>query len=163
VSNLPRPADRITKLVALAQSSNPHEAEVAKTKAFELIRDLDLSLLTTLAGQRDALREDLRTENMRLIDSDERANKRTTGDLVSRAGSLFGHYERIDALMAIVALLRDEMPREPDTEVGWFRAKYKDHERWNEKEKARVARRAKWKAEREARKREEETIGESSG
>ncbi len=95
------PADKIAKVVALATSPDYYEAQSAYAKALDMVGNLDLDLLVTLAGQRDALLRDLRIEYTRLISEKERANKRTTGDLVGRALSLLQHYERIDALLKI--------------------------------------------------------------
>lgn len=103
-----RPADRIRKLVTLAVSGDTPETHNAASKAREQIEKLDTELLDTLAGQREALMEALRYESRRLRSSKARATKAETGELVSRALTLFDHYERIDALIPAVLLLRVE-------------------------------------------------------
>ncbi len=131
------PADKIAKVVALATSPDYYEAQSAYAKALDMVGNLDLDLLVTLAGQRDALLRDLRIEYRRLISEKERANKRTTGDLVGRALSLLQHYERIDALLAVVALLQGKRPPEPSddfltTMFGGSRYE-QDHAKWRER------------------------------
>lgn len=111
MSTQPRPADRIRKLVTLAASGETNETAVARAKAREAIAAIDTELLDTLAGQRKRLLEELRTESHRLFRSDERATKTDTGELVSSALVLFQHYERVDALIAAVMLLRIETGR----------------------------------------------------
>lgn len=106
MAGLDRPADKIRKLVTLAVSGDTPETRNAAAMARRQIVSLNTELLDTLAGQRARLLEDLREENRRLIY--ERATKGDTGELVSRAMMLLGHYERVDALLATVLLLRVE-------------------------------------------------------
>lgn len=101
-----REAGRVAKLVALSESPNEHEAARAREKALEALRGIDLEYLETLAEQRAALLRDLAAENRRLSNPMERPGKRTTGELLLRADLLLHHYERADALISAIRLLR---------------------------------------------------------
>lgn len=103
-----RPADRIRKMVAMAASEETAETRSAKEMARKQIAGLDTELLDTLAGQRERLLEELRHEAKRLNSSRGRATKTETGALVSSALVLLQHYERVDALISAVLLLRIE-------------------------------------------------------
>lgn len=130
-----RPADTIRSLVTFAASADTPEARNARDMARTKIAALDTELLDTLASQRKGLAEDLHQEVRRLWRSDERASKQETGELVERAMLLLDHYERIDALIPAVMLLRIEAgkrltdeerqqldgPRESPLDQ-WFRA-----------------------------------------
>lgn len=103
--------ERVTKLVALAGSPNEHEAARARDKALHTIAAIDLELLETLAGQRDTLLSDMHAELHRLMyggarHGAARANAGTVR-LVERAQLLLGHYRKLDALPAIVTLIRN--------------------------------------------------------
>lgn len=102
-----RPVDRIRALVAHAAAEGA-EAEIARKKAREALAALDSERLDTLAGQRQQLIEALQEESRRLFSSNERATKQETGELVSSALVLLRHYERIDALIPAVLLMRIE-------------------------------------------------------
>ena len=101
-------ADQIRKLVALAASVDTPEARSARAMARRKISELDTELLDTLAGQRKRLLAQLREEFRRLLDPRERATKADTGELVDSAMMLLQHYEKIDALLPAVMLLRIE-------------------------------------------------------
>lgn len=103
-----RPADRIRKVVALAASGDTPEARSAAETARRLLVEFDAGLLDTLAGQRARLLDELREESRRLRDPRERATKTDTGELVSSALVLLQHYERFDALISAVMLMRLE-------------------------------------------------------
>lgn len=106
-------ADRVAKLVALSGSPNEHEAASAREKAIATLQDIDLAYLETLAGQRERLLKDMRAESHRLMYGG-RATKRDTGDLVDRSMMLFRHYQRADALISAVELLRShELTHKP--------------------------------------------------
>jgi hypothetical protein len=98
-------ARRVTMLVSLAASPNEHEAARARERAWAVIASIDPELLDTLAEQRDALIEDSLAELTRLNQYNARPNAGTTA-LVSRSRQLLAHYRDIDALPAIVALLK---------------------------------------------------------
>jgi hypothetical protein len=106
-----QPADKIRKLVALAASGDTPETAAAAAAARRMIMTLDVEMLDTLAGQRKRLLEELREESRRLGSSRERATKAETGELVSHALMLLQHYERYDALISAVLLLRVEAGR----------------------------------------------------
>jgi hypothetical protein len=99
-------AERVTKLVALGQSPNEHEAERARAKALQAISAIDLELVETLSGQRDKLIADCRAELDRLHKSSKARPNKGTEHLVSRSQLLLDHYRKLDALPAIVELVR---------------------------------------------------------
>jgi hypothetical protein len=107
MSNQERPADRIRKLVALAAGAQGHEAAAAQAKARQALAGLNVELLDTLAGQRKSLRASIHEEQQRLQSRKARPGAKTR-DLMDSARLLLGHYERVDALIAAVLLIRVE-------------------------------------------------------